>query len=88
MLISSQTLYQLEEELHVQIVPGTEIMTDVGSHHFVKSSDRVLVPQPSGDPHDPLVSLSLFEMDWFDVLGAPTELRWCRIGVHSGNSLP
>ncbi|KAL4808108.1 major facilitator superfamily domain-containing protein [Aspergillus unguis] len=48
---------QLEHELHVEIVPGTEIMTDVGSHHFVKSSshpDRVLVPQPSSDPHDPL----------------------------------
>ena len=32
-------------------------MIDVGSHHFVKSSassDRVLVPQPSDDPHDPL----------------------------------
>ena len=57
----SQTLRQLEEELHVQIVPGTEIMTDVGSHHFVKSSDRVLVPQPSDDPHDPLVSSALFE---------------------------
>ena len=75
MLILSQTLYQLEEELHIQIVPGTEIMTDVGSHHFVKSSDRVLVPQPSGDPHDPLVSLSLFEMDWFDLLEAAIELR-------------
>jgi len=34
-------------------------MIDVGTHHFVKSSatsDRVLVPQPSDDPHDPLVS--------------------------------
>lgn len=33
-------------------------MADVGSHRFVKSSaksDRVLVPQPSQDPHDPLV---------------------------------
>ena len=33
-------------------------MADVGTHHFVKSSsssDRVLVPQPSYDPHDPLV---------------------------------
>jgi predicted RNA binding protein YcfA (HicA-like mRNA interferase family) len=33
-------------------------MSDVGSHHFVKSSDkssRVLVPQPSDDAHDPLV---------------------------------
>ena len=56
MLMQSQTLHQLEEELHVRIVPGTEIMTDVGSHHFVKSSDRVLVPQPSDNPHDPLVS--------------------------------
>lgn len=44
----------------VKILPGTEIMIDVGSHRFVKSSDssdRVLVPQPSDDPHDPLVSL-------------------------------
>lgn len=51
------TLHQLEEQLHVHIYPGTEIMTDVGSHHFVKSSDksqRVLVPQPSPDKNDPL----------------------------------
>lgn len=35
-------------------------MADVGTHHFVKSSaksSRVLVPQPSQDPHDPLVGL-------------------------------
>ena len=53
-----QTLHQLEQELNVEIIPGTEVMRDVGSHHFVKSSgksDRVLVPQPSEDPHDPLV---------------------------------
>ncbi|EHY57613.1 hypothetical protein HRR83_005479 [Exophiala dermatitidis] len=50
-------LHQIEEELHVELLPGTELMADVGSHHFVKSSDknhRVLVPQPSDDPHDPL----------------------------------
>lgn len=31
-------------------------MADVGKHHFIKSehSHRVLVPQPSQDPHDPL----------------------------------
>lgn len=31
-------------------------MRDIGSHHFVKGagSDRVLVPQPSANPHDPL----------------------------------
>lgn len=39
------------------MVPGTEVMTDVGTHRCVKSEDseRVLVPQPSNDPHDPLV---------------------------------
>lgn len=53
-------LNRIEEELGTTIYPGTEIMADVGTHHFVKSSaksDRVLVPQPSQDPHDPLVSI-------------------------------
>ncbi|KAF2735351.1 MFS transporter-like protein [Polyplosphaeria fusca] len=48
-------LHELEAELHTEILPGTEIMADVGSHHFVKgSSKNVLVPQPSDDPNDPL----------------------------------
>lgn len=37
-------------------------MVDVGTHHFVKASaggHSVLVPQPSDDEHDPLVSRSL-----------------------------
>ena len=48
---------RIDDELGEKIYPGTEVMADVGSHHFVKSgkSDRVLVPQPSQDPHDPLV---------------------------------
>jgi hypothetical protein len=53
---------ELEEELHTEIYPGTEIMTDVGTHHFVKSSaggHSVLIPQPSDDEHDPLVSFML-----------------------------
>lgn len=56
-----QTLQELQQELHTEIYPGTEIMTDVGSHHFVKGSKdhQVLVPQPSDDEHDPLVSLEL-----------------------------
>src|SRR5262245_14533764 len=29
-------------------------MRDVGSHHFIKTERRVLIPQPSDDPHDPL----------------------------------
>ncbi|KAF1931424.1 MFS general substrate transporter [Didymella exigua CBS 183.55] len=46
---------QLEQELHVEILPGTEVMADIGSHHFVKGSHKdVLVPQPSDDPNDPL----------------------------------
>lgn len=52
-----QELRRIEEELHVELLPGTEVMADVGRHHFVKSSGKshqVLVPQPSDDPHDPL----------------------------------
>jgi hypothetical protein len=55
----SQALRELEQELHTEIYPGTEIMTDVGSHHFVKAgtgAHSVLVPQPSDSEHDPLVS--------------------------------
>src|SRR5579871_2749136 len=47
-----QVLHQIEEELHIELLPGTELMADIGSHHFVKSGDkshRVLVPQPSDD---------------------------------------
>ncbi|KAL8827492.1 MAG: hypothetical protein Q9191_003152 [Dirinaria sp. TL-2023a] len=38
------------------------VMVDVGTHHFVKSSEKsetVLVPQPSDDPHDPLAMIPL-----------------------------
>ena len=50
-----QELQYLEQELRTEILPGTEIMTDVGSTHFVKNrGSTVLVPQPSADPHDPL----------------------------------
>jgi MFS family permease len=49
------TLHDMEEMLHTKIYPGTEIMKDVGSHHFVKAGNRnVLIPQPSDDAHDPL----------------------------------
>jgi hypothetical protein len=50
-----QERQQIGNELHTEILPGTEIMADVGSHHFVKGAHRqVLVPQPSDDPNDPL----------------------------------
>lgn len=53
--MGSKEMHQIEEELHTEILPGTEIMTDVGTHHFVKGAGRtVLVPQPSDNPNDPL----------------------------------
>lgn len=56
--LDERTLREIEEELHTKIYPGTEIMRDVGTHHFVKAgghgSRDVLVPQPSDDPRDPL----------------------------------
>lgn len=60
--MAMQELHELEQELHVDIVPGTEVMTDVGSHHFVKGGSHVLVPQPSDDPHDPLNWTPLWKM--------------------------
>lgn len=52
--LDERTLHELEEVLQTKIYPGTEIMKDVGSHHFVKGKENVLIPQPSDDPHDPL----------------------------------
>lgn len=56
-LTESKELHAIERELQIEILPGTEVMADVGSHHFVKGSKNVLVPQPSSDKHDPLVRL-------------------------------
>ena len=51
-----QMLREVEGDRRVQIVPGTEVMVDAGNRDFAKSAaDRLLVPQPSSDPHDPLV---------------------------------
>lgn len=52
--LDERTLHDIEEELDTKIYPGTEIMRDVGTHHFVKAGRDVLVPQPSDDLHDPL----------------------------------
>lgn len=55
--LDERAVQELEEVLHTKIYPGTEIMKDVGSHHFVKAgggSHDVLIPQPSDDPRDPL----------------------------------
>ena len=49
----------------MEILPGTEIMADIGSHHFVKGTgnDNVLVPQPSDDPHDVRESDFIVQLD-------------------------
>ncbi|KAK4961505.1 hypothetical protein LTR10_001995 [Elasticomyces elasticus] len=45
-------------ELNVEMIPGTEVMTDTGDVHFARAgrSDKgsVLVPHPSNNPADPL----------------------------------
>lgn len=54
---------ELETRLHLELLPGTEVMTDVGGIHFVHNHQAghagnagvVLIPQPSQDRHDPLV---------------------------------
>lgn len=50
--LDENAIREMEDVLGTKIYPGTEIMKDVGGHHFVKGShDRsVLVPQPSDDP--------------------------------------
>lgn len=57
--LDEDALQEIEDRLHTKIYPGTEIMIDVGAHHFVKSKNKngnapVLIPQPSDDPNDPL----------------------------------
>ncbi|KAI7498092.1 hypothetical protein KC367_g5355 [Hortaea werneckii] len=46
------------EQLDVEIIPGTEVMKDVGDVHFAHaggaSTGSVLVPHPTTDPSDPL----------------------------------
>ena len=57
MLTAALKLKGIKQTLKVEILPGTEVMTDVGSTHFVKSKHKrpqVLIPQPTDDPHDPL----------------------------------
>ena len=55
-LVKSQTLHELKRGLNITIVPGTEVMRDVGSRHFLRSSSKsqkVLISQPSDDSHGP-----------------------------------
>lgn len=45
------------EALHVEILPGTEVMRDIDDVHFTHargSDGAVLVPHPSSSPEDPL----------------------------------
>ncbi|KAM3085824.1 hypothetical protein ACMFMG_002883 [Clarireedia jacksonii] len=50
--LDERAVRDIELELHTEIYPGTEVMRDVGSHHFVKGGDSVLVPQPSDDDRE------------------------------------
>jgi hypothetical protein len=50
-----------EIQTHVEMLPGTEVMRDIGSTHLVHagatSDGTVLIPQPSASADDPLVCL-------------------------------
>ncbi|CAK7226848.1 hypothetical protein SBRCBS47491_006367 [Sporothrix bragantina] len=63
--LDASAIHEIEDIVGTKIYPGTEIMRDVGSHHFLRaggetgegqtqSKCRVLVPQPNDDPNDPL----------------------------------
>jgi len=45
----------------VEMLPGTEIMTDVAGAHAIHDhgshDSAVLIPRPSSDPRDPLVCI-------------------------------
>ncbi|EON65741.1 hypothetical protein W97_04980 [Coniosporium apollinis CBS 100218] len=49
---------KIEQELHSELLPGTELMTEVAGVHLVHAHNApnavALVPQPSFDPSDPL----------------------------------
>lgn len=50
-----------EREIEVDLVPGTEAMANMDGVRFDHGSNNqdtlVLIPQPTNDPHDPLVSI-------------------------------
>lgn len=47
-----------EAEAEADLVPGTEIMTAIVGERFDNQDSIILIPQPSNDPHDPLVSFT------------------------------
>lgn len=61
---SIPNLTPVGREAEVDLVPGTEVMTEIGGARFYHNEDNpdsvVLIPQPTDDPHDPLVSITPF----------------------------
>lgn len=47
---------QIEREAEADLVPGTEVMTALDGARSDNQDSIVLIPQPTNDPHDPLVS--------------------------------
>ena len=75
---------QTTSDSGVEILPGTEIMTDVAGTHFVhahnSTDSAVLIPQPSNNSNDPLVSY-FFRPRLFTHKTLMTQ----RTGVHVGS---
>lgn len=76
--------------LTCKITSSIDFLTELGRTRLIdtgrRSSKRVLVPQPSDDPHDPLVSSPLYEQDRHDLLVEAIELKRYRTGILSGIS--
>jgi hypothetical protein len=57
--VNAKVAQQLEAERQIELLPGTEIMTELSGTHFVHAhnapNSTVLVPQPTQLAHDPLV---------------------------------
>lgn len=57
--MTPEVIHVIEAEKHIEMLPGTEIMADIGGAHFVHAHNApnatVLVPQPTANMHDPLV---------------------------------
>jgi hypothetical protein len=69
---------RIEREAEVDLVPGTEVMTDMGGARFDSGNQDsiVLIPQPTDDPQDPLVSITQSSCFSYNPLPPPLPLSF------------
>ena len=62
--VSGDVADEGQQRSEVELIPGTEILSSSEDRNLVRGEKggyegMVLIPQPSEDPHDPLVSCTL-----------------------------